>query len=216
MTNRDFFAKIYNMIINWYGEGCFKVQTSGITILTDPFGSESGLTPPRFKAEIVLKTLTSLPISPVVNEEAIQIAGPGEYEFKGVEFFGRPLNKESNKELIKTVYSVRAEEMNLCFLGHISHALEPAVLEKLADVDLLFLPTGGKPFVDQETAAKIIKQIEPKMVIASFFKTPGLKRKTDDIKEFLKELEQKSEPQEKLTVKKKDLSEKMEVVVLKV
>jgi len=204
------------MIINWYGEGSFKIQTSGVTILTDPFGLESGLTPPRFKAEVVLKTLTFFPIDARISDETVQIVGPGEYEFRGIEFFGWPLTKESNKELLKTVYLVKAEDLNICFLGHIVNNLEPAILEKLAEVDLLFIPAGGKPFVSQETAAKLIKQIEPKLIVASFFKTPGLKRKANDIKEFLKELEMKAEPQEKLTIKKKDLPAKMGVIVLKI
>lgn len=203
------------MIINWYGEGCFKIQTSGITILTDPFDSESGLTPPRFKADVILKTLT-FPSIALNKEEVVEIMGPGEYEFKGVEFLGWPLTKESNKESLKTVYLVKAEDLNLCFLGYISNGLDPSILEKLAEVDLLFIPAGGKPFVNQELAVKLIKQIEPKMVIASLFKTPGLKRRADDVKEFLRELEQKTEPQEKLTIRKKDLPTKMEVVVLKI
>jgi L-ascorbate metabolism protein UlaG (beta-lactamase superfamily) len=203
------------MVINWYGEGCFKIQTSGITILTDPFGSESGLTPARLKPEVLLKTLIPFPISYAPNQANLQIVGPGGYEFKGIEFFGWPLIKESTSELSKTVYLVKAEDLNLCFLGHIANNLEPSILEKLAEVDLLFIPAGGKPFVSQETAGKLIKQIEPRLVVASFFKIPGLKRKADDVKEFLKGLELKAEPQEKLAIKKKDLPKKMEVVVLK-
>lgn len=204
------------MVINWYGEGCFKIQTSGITILTDPFDSQSGLTPPRLKAEVVLKTLTSFPITPIQNQTGLQIIGAGSYEFKGIEFSGWQLTKESTNEYLKTIYLVKAEDLNLCFLGHLANNLEPSILEKLAEVDLLFIPAGGKPFINQETAAKLIKQIEPKLIIASFFKIPGLKRKADDVKEFLKELELKAEPQEKLTIKKKDLPAKMEVVVLKI
>jgi hypothetical protein len=80
----------------------------------------------------------------------------------------------------------------------------------------LIIPGGGKPFIDQSAAAKLIRQIEPKIVIPSFIKTPGLKRTAANESELLKELGQKAEPVEKLSIKKKDLSDKMSVVVLKV
>ena len=76
------------MIINWYGEGCFKVQTGGLVLLTDPFLSQTGLTPPRGKFDIVLKTLIPLPLSQQENKEEKVILGAGEYEIKGIEIKG--------------------------------------------------------------------------------------------------------------------------------
>lgn len=196
------------MVINWYGEGCFKIQTSSTVILVDPFQSSTGLTPPRFKTDMTLVTGASFTKLPFPNSE---ITGPGEYEVKGIEISGLMLAPD------KTVYIVSAEDMRLGFLGHIADETPSAdLMEKLNGVDLLFIPAAGKPFIDREKAAKLIRQISPKMVVASFFKTPGLKRKADDVKEFLKELDKKTEPQEKLTIKKKDLTEKMEVAVLKI
>jgi len=208
------------MVINWYGEGCFKIQSGQVTILTDPFESATGLTPPRFHADITLKTLADYPL-PYNHAEAPMILGPGEYEVKGVEISGWPINEEQatrdkGQEFLKTVYLVKVEDMNLGFLGHLREMPEAAIIEELGEVDLLFVPAGGAPFISQEAAAKLIKQISPKMVMASFFKIPGLNRKSDDSKEFLKELGQKSEPQEKLTIKKKELPATTQVAVLKV
>jgi hypothetical protein len=59
-----------------------------------------------------------------------------------------------------------------------------------------------------------VRQIEPRMVIPSFFKVPGLKRKSDDETEFLKQLGLKAAPVDKLSIKHKELSEKMQVTVL--
>lgn len=195
------------MVINWYGEACFKIQSGETVILTDPFESSTGLTPPRFKADITLVTqpvgTSDFPTSSTI--------GPGNYEIKGVEITGLPLSAD------KTIYLISMEDMRLGLLGHIGDEAPAAeIMEKLNGVDLLFVPAGGAPHIDQEKAAKLIKQINPRLVIVSLFKTPGLKRKAGDVKEFLQELEKKAEPQEKLTIKKKDLSEKTEVIVLKV
>jgi L-ascorbate metabolism protein UlaG (beta-lactamase superfamily) len=193
------------MVINWYGEGCFKIQTGGLTLLTDPFESSIGLTPPRGKNDIVLKTLTPWPIKEEEADGQVVLGG-GEYEIQGINVRGFPVPKESSEKFFKTVYKVVAEEIRLGFLGHLSDELHPEAMQNLKDeVDILFVPAGGKPFIQQEAAAKIIKQLSPKIVVASFFKTPGLKRTSSDW-------------MEKLSIRKKEIAEQKgsKLVVLKI
>ncbi len=205
------------MIINWYGEGCFKIQTGGITLLSDPFESATGLTPARGKNEIVLKTLTSWPTKNEELEGQI-IRGAGEYEIQKVLVSGFSLPAESADSFFKTAYKVIAEDITLGFLGHLSEGLSPEAVEKLKDSDILFLPAGGKPFIGAEAAAKLVKQLNPKIIVASFFKTPGLKRTSSDWKDFSDELDLKPEVLEKLTVRKKEITEQKgkKLVVLKI
>ncbi|MDP2696161.1 MAG: MBL fold metallo-hydrolase [bacterium] len=195
------------MVITWYGEGCFKIQSSDTSILVDPLESSSGLMPPRFKADLTLVTQSSFANG---DFPSMDIVGPGEYEVKNIEVSGVMLEAD------KTAYILKAEDMRLGFLGHVANkALPPVAAEKIAGVDILFIPGGGSPYIDQETAAKLIKQIDPRIVVASFFKIPGLKRKSNEVKDFLNEMDQKAEPQDRLTIKKKDLPVKRQVVVLK-
>lgn len=195
------------MIITWYGEGCFKIQSSNFTVLTDPIDAKSGLSAPRFKADVILKTINPFP--PVRESEGNEIMGAGEYNFGDANILGIPLPNESTDKFLKTAYILEMEDMKLAFLGHISENPEPAAMEYLTEeIDIVFIPGGGKPFVDQKASAKLIKQIEPKIVIPSFFKIPGLKRQSEDLKTFAEEINRgKSEPQEKLVIKRKDLGE---------
>ncbi len=211
------------MVITFYGEGCFKIQSGEFSVLTDPFDAQTGLTPPRFKADLVLKTIT--PVSFLEKKEtatASEIVGPGEYNINGADVSGFQLVKESSKSFFKTAYTLKLEDINLCFLGHISEIPEPTVLEHLGEPDIIFIPAGGAPFVDLKSAVKIIKQFQPKLVIPCFFKVPSLKRKAGDIKDFLEELngnkEKVSEAVEKLAIKRKDLAEikKTQIAVLKI
>jgi len=212
------------MVITFYGEGCFKLQSGDFVVLTDPFDSQIGLTPPRFKSNIILKTLTPLPITNLpINQSTDQlVTGPGEYNFQDTSVNGFFLVKESSDKFLKTIYLVKMEDINLCFLGHISEMLEPAILEYIDEVDILFVPAGGAPFVKSDMAVKIIKQIEPKIVIPTFFKLTGLKRTAGKpdflLEEFNGKKSSQPENSEKLTVKKKDLVEikKTEVVLLKI
>jgi len=208
------------MIINWYGEGCFKIQSGGLTLLTDVYDSKIGLTPPRGKFDIELKTLVPWPLvhEKDVPEGARIIYGAGEYEIKEVVIHGVPILKESSEKFLKTAYRVDLEDLKIGFFGHISEELSPESLEIFSDIDIVFLPTSGKPFIDEEKAVKLIKQIGPKIIVASFYKTPGLKRSAGDWKKFADELGQKPEVLEKLTIKKKEIAEQkgMKLVVLKI
>lgn len=211
------------MVITFYGEGCFKLQSGEVVILTDPFDNKTGLVPPRLKPDIIIKTLTPLPIThqPLLDTQYL-IYGPGEYNIKNINITGFSSSKESTEKFLKNIYLMEVEEIKCCFLGHLSEILEPAILEHLENIDILFIPAGGSPFLDQKSAVKIVKQLQPKIVIPSFFKIPSLKRQSGDLKTFLAEFNGPKEKQiieqEKITIKKKDLVniKNTEIAVLKI
>ena len=211
------------MVITFYGEGCFKLQSGDFVILTDPIDSKTGLTPPRFKTDVILKTLSPLPLAnQLINQPTSQlIYGPGEYNIKDINITGFLLAKESSEKFFKTIYLLEMEGIKLCLLGHLSEIPEPTILEHLEGIDILFVPAGGPPFLSQKLSVKAIKQLEPKIIIPCFFKIPSLKRPADKIEVFLEEFNgpktKQIEAQEKLVVKKKDVSDikKTEIVVLK-
>lgn len=217
------------MVINWYGEACFRIQTGDTVVLTDPFPANVGLTPPRGKVDVILRTRTELPIPYTPEREDFHVEGPGEYEVKGIEIMGfpclpagrpaRPVGGDAPKnggETLETVYRVKAEGLRIALFGHIAEVPDAEVLERLGEVDVLFIPAGGAPFLSVEKAVKLVRQVNPKIVVATLFKIPKLERKAGDVKEFLEEIEQKATPQEKLVIKKKDLPLSLQVVVLTV
>ena len=148
------------------------------------------------------------------------IQGPGEYERKDIFVQGIPSyhdDKDGKERGRNTIYTIEAEEMNLCHLGDFGEKeLSPEQLEKIGDVDILMVPIGGMFTLDAKGAAKIISQIEPRIVIPMHYSLPKLKVKIDGLEPFLKEMGQKSaESQPKLLIKKKDLTaEETKVVVL--
>ncbi|KKT43154.1 MAG: Zn-dependent hydrolase of the beta-lactamase fold-like protein [Candidatus Wolfebacteria bacterium GW2011_GWE2_44_13] len=209
---------ILPMVISFYGENSFKIQSGEFTILTDPVDASSGLTPPRFKYDILLKTLISFPPQEAPSEQGVAIYGPGEYNVDGATILGYLSENEVTDKILKTVYLVTLEDIRLCFLGHLAEIPSPSVMEHLEDIDILFIPGGGTPYIDQKKVAKLIKQLQPKIVIPTAFKIAGLKRTSEDLKTFLEELDQKAvESQDKLTIKKKDLSviKPGQVIILK-
>lgn len=207
------------MTISWYGEGCFKIQAGDLTILTDPINATSGLQSPRGKFEIIIKTLSGWPINAHSGDEdkaTVNIFGPGKYEIKNAAIEGWPLEKESTDKFLKTVYVMELDEVKFGFLGHIAKDIEPKLEEFFKNLDVLFVPAGGKPFIDAEAAAKLCRRLSPKAVIPAFYKISGLKRAAETPTQFYKEFGQKEEkPEEKFSFKKKDLAGmKMKVVKL--
>lgn len=186
------------MVINYLGDGSFKIQSGQISLLVNP---ESN----RFKADLTLRTLTPAEFSP--TEERTDISFAGEYEAKGVEVRGIPVTAESTEKFIKTVYLIKWEDVKLAVLGHVSRPLASEIIDKLDEPDVLILPVGGGHFLEPEVAAKLAKQFEPAFVIPTFYKSPA---------DFLRAMGQKAEPEEKLVFKKKELEGvKNKVVVLK-
>jgi L-ascorbate metabolism protein UlaG (beta-lactamase superfamily) len=176
------------MVITYHGEGCFKIQSGTLSVVVDP-------TSERLKPDVLIKTAVAYP---ALEPEGNTVIGPGEYELSGVAIRGVGLLQESNATLIKTVYRVELEDIALGFLGEMFQMPTPELLESLGDIDILFLPVGGKPYLDAEEAAKVVKQIEPTIAIPAYYKSP---------KAFLEEMGQSATPQDKLTLKKKDIIE---------
>ena len=119
--------------------------------------------------------------------------GEGEYEVNGVEIKGLqiPASKESKPRsegigVVKTIYVLNLEEVSLGLLGHISQLPDADAEGFFAGLDILMIPAGGKPFLEITEAAKLVKTLEPKITIPTFFKVGGLKREATDSRDFIK------------------------------
>ena len=204
------------MVITYLGGQCFKVSHGDLTLCYNPPGKDSSLKSIKFGSDIVLSSQNHEDFNGVENasfgERApFVIEGAGEYEVKGVAVRGFASDTNyGGKKAINTIYSVTLEGMNLCFLGSLnSTTLPPAAKEALDDIDILFVPIGGKGMLDYGDAEALTVQLEPKAVIPMHYDASTLKS-------FLKEAGAEGvKPQEKLTVKRKDLEGKEgEIIVL--
>jgi hypothetical protein len=204
------------MVISYAGGECFKVSQGDLTLAFNPPAKESKLASAKFGADIALVSLDHEDFNGSDNaafgeRQPFVIEGAGEYEIKGVAVrgFGGPA-EYGGKKGINTVYSVALEGMNLCFLGALGSADLPASAKaELDDIDVLFLPVGGNGVLEHAPAYKLAVGLEPKVIIPMHYDEKSLKA-------FLKEAgAEGTKPEEKLTLKKKDLEGKeAEVVVL--
>ena len=213
------------MVITWYGQSCFKIQSGETVVFTDPFDKEIGLTPPRSQADIVTVSHNHHDHNncEALSGNALVIEGPGEYEIKGVEVRGILSfhdDKEGKERGTNTIYVIEIEGIKIAHLGDLGQSkLTAEQVEQIDGVDILMIPVGGSNYtIDGETAVDVINQIEPRIVIPMHYKIPGLNIKLDGVDVFLKEMgAPKKEVVDKLTLKKKELpEEETEIVVMKI
>jgi L-ascorbate metabolism protein UlaG (beta-lactamase superfamily) len=216
------------MQIIWKGQSCFQIITSRdknnqVTLVVDPFGESIGLRVPKLEADVLLITHDHPDHNNVkaVSNNPFLIQGPGEYEIKGVSIQGIPAfhDSASGKEKGQiTMYTIESEGLRVCHLGDLGQKeLTDEQVEKIGNVDILLIPTGGVYTISAKEATGVISQIEPRIVIPMHYHIPKLKIKLDGLDKFLKTMGVKSpEVLNKLSIKKKDIvEEKTEVVILK-
>ncbi len=206
------------MQIQYFGLSSFKITTKEATIITDPFHKDSGLTPPRGAADILIlaqKNSKLYSATSGISGEHFDITDPGEYDIKGVTVTGIPLKQEDK---YVTVFLIESEDIRILNLTHIHEFnMKEDELEALGDIDILILPVGGNTVLSASNASKVVNEIEPKIVIPSHYKMSRgagsasggneLILDLDSLDKFVKEMGGKKEAMEKLSIKKKELSE---------
>ena len=210
------------MIISYHGVECVKIQFGDKILVFNPVSKNSKFEPTRFGADIAFISLNHPDMNGAENvvhgeRKPFVVAGPGEYEIKGIFAQGLPGGQSAydGDKLSNTIYLATLENINLCFLGALNTTnLPAAVQETIEDVDILFVPIGGGGVLGPADAYKIAVSLEPKIIIPIHFGEVGEK---NTLKTFLKEGGAEDEKmEEKLTLKKKDLEGKEgDIVVLK-
>jgi len=193
------------MIITYQEENYFKIQSGDKTILIDPTNQRSM----KGASVVIYTSATEKDMESSFTEGGagsfVSIWHQGEYEIGGIHVRGWSIDNESEKE--KTMYKIQWDDISIGVLGFLTKELDTKTLFTLQETDILIAPAGGKPYLQQSSIAKYVRQLEPGIIIPSLF---------GDLKLFLKELgAEEVKPEEKLTIKKKDIVDNaMKVVVL--
>lgn len=207
------------MVITYYGHEFFKVQFGDLVLAVNPISKDSKLKGARFGADICLVSLNDPDMNGVEQigfgeKQPFIVRGPGEYEVKDIFVRGFPagITKDGKHN---TMYTVVLEGMNLCFLGALpTKDLASETKSALGDIDILFVPIGGGDVLGAAEAYKLAVSLEPRIIIP-MHAGDGAAGNTARAA-FLKEVGEKVEEVDKLTLKKKDLDGKEgEVIVLK-
>jgi L-ascorbate metabolism protein UlaG (beta-lactamase superfamily) len=206
------------MVITYYGKQFYKVQYGDTILAFNPIGESSKYSKgTRFGATIALSTTNNADyngVEMVTHGDTVPfvIDGPGDYEVGGIFIKGVQFEGELNgHKYINTIYSLKVDGIQICFMGYLSNTkMLAGVREQIQEVDILFMPVGGGDGeITSSDAYKLAISFEPKIIIP-------MDGDKSAMQVFLKEAgEDKVEPLEKITLKKKDLDGKEgEIIIL--
>ncbi|MGI2336461.1 MAG: MBL fold metallo-hydrolase [Dehalogenimonas sp.] len=208
------------MEIKYLGHSCFRIKGKNTTVITDPFSPDIGLALGKQTANIV----TISHQHPGHNHsEGIGgtpriVSRPGEYEIGDAIIIGLSSYHDAEKGLIRgknVVFVVAMDELTICHLGDLGTPLKESEIEELGKVDILMVPVGDMSALNSAAAARLVRQIEPSIVIPMHYQLPESNRELEPVGRFLSEMGTDGiVPQAKLTITRSNLPLTTQVVVL--
>lgn len=212
------------MDITFLGHSSFKIKSSSVTLVTDPFDPKMvGLKFSSQEADIVTISHDHPDhsyLNSIQNPKKI-ISSPGEYEVSGVSFIGIGSFHDDQKGSLRgknTIYVIEIEKLRLCHLGDLGHELSESQIEEIGDIDILMIPVGGEYTIDAQKAVEICRALEPNFIIPMHYKIEGLNEETFEkllpVDEFVKQMGLPSETLPKLSVKEGSFSEEEQKVII--
>jgi L-ascorbate metabolism protein UlaG (beta-lactamase superfamily) len=205
------------MEIQFYGANCLMLSTKQARVVIDDNLAELGAKSIMKAGDIAIFTTSHADPVPAAK---IVIDQPGEYEVSGVSVYGIAARAHMDEEgqQTATMYKLVVDDLRILVAGHVYPELSDNQLEAIGMVDVMFVPVGGNGYtLDSIGALKLVKKVEPKMVIPTHYDIKGLNYPVpqQDLEQALKGLAM--DPKEtvaRLKLKPSDLSDVMQVVIL--
>lgn len=206
------------MILTYHDGFCVRASAGDTTIVFGPVSKASkNFKPTNFGADVAFVSLNDPDMNGIAeagrgDKQPFFVIGAGEYEIKDISAFGFESSSEyGGSKKINTLYSVLFDGLTVLYAGAVGTTELPKDISEMDSPDILIVPVGGNGALSPAEAQKLAVNLEAKIVIPIGYDEKSLKQ-------FLKEAGAEDvKPEEKLTIKKKDIAGKEnEVVVLKV
>jgi L-ascorbate metabolism protein UlaG (beta-lactamase superfamily) len=175
------------MRIEYLGHSSFKLtESTGTTIVTDPYDSAVGFEMPETEADAVTVSHSHYDHNKVsaVGGHPVVLDKEGSYELSGVEissiksFHDNEKGKHRGENLI---FKFRMDGIDVCHLGDLGEECSSELIEMLLPVNVLLIPVGGTYTLDAAMAKEYVDRLMPDIVIPMHYKT---KKSKLDIERF--------------------------------
>jgi L-ascorbate metabolism protein UlaG (beta-lactamase superfamily) len=164
------------MEIEYKGGNGLVFATKNSKLVTDPNLSMVGLKDVSVKGAIQLATEPRFLVD--AADATLTIEGPGEYEVGDFSIRGVAATRHIDTEAEPsgtTIYRIEVGEIRIALLGNIAANLDEDQLEAIGVVDILVIPVGGGGYtLDSVGAAKLVRQIDPKVVVPVHYAEAGV------------------------------------------
>ncbi len=157
------------MKITWIGHSCFKIESNGYTIITDPYedGYVPGLKPLRENANRVFCSHqhgdhNAKDLVEIIEGQACP------FTFETIETWHDEV--KGAKRGSNTILIMDDGKERLAHLGDLGCELEKEQVQKLKGVDVCLIPVGGYYTINGKQAAELVNLIQPKIVIPMHYR----------------------------------------------
>ncbi len=165
---------------------------NGLTVVTDPHDGKSiGIRPPRLKADVVLISHDHYDhnaVRVIKGDHAELSFKEGSFCVNGLQVDGHKTyhdDSEGTKRGTNIVYRFQLDDTVFCHLGDLGHTLSDEIMEKIGEIDVLFIPIGGVTTINSNEAKDIIDRIRPRIVVPMHYRISGLGLVLDNVETFL-------------------------------
>lgn len=206
------------MEIKWLGHACFLLTGDHSRVITDPFNADVGYPVPAVTADVVTISHEHYDHNYVqaVSGHPQVVRGAGEHVIGSVRITGFNAfhdNVRGTQRGANTIFVIQMDGLRLCHLGDLGHPLTAAQVAKLGRVDVLLVPVGGKFTVDAQTAAQVVRNIKPAIVVPMHYGLPFVRLPLAPVEDFTHLFDQ-VEHRDVLTITAANLPTTTSVVVL--
>ncbi|KYK25838.1 Zn-dependent hydrolase [Thermoplasmatales archaeon SG8-52-1] len=183
--------------IRWHGHACWEI-TNNITLVTDPHDGKSiGIPAPTVAGDIILVSHDHYDhnsVKSVEKDDSKVITDVRKRTIENIEISGFESFHDEDmgaKRGNNIIFKFIINEIKFCHLGDLGHDLEDDIIQKIGEVDILFVPIGGTFTVDDKQAWSVVNKIKPKIIIPMHYKIGGLSLPIAGIDPFLAQAKHK-------------------------
>lgn len=206
------------MELQYFGANCLRLTTKQASIVIDDDLENHGLQSITTAKDIILRSTYDEKAAP--QDSVLTIEQPGEYEVSRVSIQGIPARAHMDEEgkQSATIFKLATSDLRIVVTGNIHPDLTEDQLEAIGTVDVLVIPVGGNGYtLDATGALKIIKKIEPKVIVPIHYADPKVKYEVPQatLADALKNMNMEAQQTvSKLQLKASDLPETAQVIVV--
>ena len=162
--------------ITWYGQSMFAVACKDVTVVIDPTPPETGYSYDPVSADVVLMSHQHFDHAYLDgiagNPKVINASGTfelGKLKVRGFDsFHDAARGKERGPNVI---YTWEQEGFRIGHFGDLGDEPTHDVVKKLLKLDIAMVPVGGVFTIDAEQAVRLIRDLEPAIVLPMHYGT---------------------------------------------
>lgn len=165
------------MDIQYFGAHCVRINTKEATIVINDNVTSLGAKKPVIKKDnIAVFTNDDVREKADTKDAKTVIDMPGEYEISTVSILGVPAQAHLDESGERaTMYRLVINDIRVVVVAHMHPDIDETKLEALGTTDVLIVPVGGNGYtLDPVGAAKVIKKIDPRIIIPTHYAAKGI------------------------------------------